>query len=119
MATVKKDGYASYYRGYGAGITSAWLPLAFLMLVLIVALVVATTIPATGLYFVAYEQRQVSLGDPDSVRSQFLSGVVAQFASSLVFTPRDVIKARIPSRLLFSLCLSPFELFPFTTFTLP
>jgi hypothetical protein len=73
---IKKEGIKPLFPGY--------------------LIVLLSTIPSTGLYFYSYEQALKKLpGDDESIKKQFMSGVYAQFISSFVFTPRDVIKERL------------------------
>jgi len=56
----------------------------------------ASTIPSTAIYFVSLEfGKTIIPGPEESLIKQSLAGVVAQFCSSFIFAPRDVIKERL------------------------
>lgn len=76
-----------YYRGFSSGTSFSFRGL------FIDISVIATTFPATGLYFMSYEESLKRIpGGKDSLLAQFGAGVIAQTCASFVFTPRDVIK---------------------------
>jgi len=72
----KKEGVRPFYRGYPT--------------------VLVSTVPCTATYFLSYEQsKKIIPGSDESVLKQSLCGVCSQLLSSLLFTPRDVIKERL------------------------
>lgn len=59
-------------------------------------IVLVSTIPSTAVYFVSLETGKLFVPGPEeSVIKQSISGVFAQFCSSFIFAPRDVIKERL------------------------
>lgn len=72
----KKEKLGPFYRGFGV--------------------VMLSTVPSTAIYFLSYESGKTIIpGSDESLLKQSLAGVVAQFCSSFIFAPRDVIKERL------------------------
>jgi hypothetical protein len=73
---VRTQGIRSLYKGY--------------------SIVLISTVPSTGIYFMAYENsKKIIKGPNESPLKQFCCGIYAQFLSNVIFTPRDVIKERL------------------------